>query len=425
MPTATALHRLLARPAGQVDDALLDEAVTAELAETDDLDWKRELPPPRNLSEHDFPKDVAAMANSGGGTLVYGVEEAEKKATGRIDVGELSERHEQTLRFAAVTAISPPIFGLEVFRVGDEGNRAVVIVVPASIDGPHVIYRGQYFGAPIRNDANTVWMKEPQIAAAYRTRLEESRRAADALKDLWDEVSSNLPAETRARIILVARPRPPLALDGKPDPRVVSGYISRAWHFGRWLTNNARTVGQHPLDSTNTLNLRPGLRRWIATNSAVGSDVDWHAAQAAVHDDGSASLAATIGGHRNGGGGSAFDAHQVEARDIECAIADFMGLLLAMSEELPVREYEVRVGVKWSGEPLVIWTFDNHGHLIDSFSTPLGQYVPVLRSVLTNCTDEEFIRQTHDLAQDCINQGGVLNVATIYPEAPWRNDRFD
>jgi predicted HTH transcriptional regulator len=54
---------------------MIDNAVDQRLAETDDLDWKRALSPAKDLQSTDFPKDVAAMANSGGGTIVYGVEE--------------------------------------------------------------------------------------------------------------------------------------------------------------------------------------------------------------------------------------------------------------------------------------------------------------------------------------------------------------
>ncbi|MDT0551498.1 AlbA family DNA-binding domain-containing protein, partial [Streptomyces lonegramiae] len=115
--------------------------------ETDDLDWKSELPPAKGLSQTDFPKDVAAMANSGGGVIVYGVTEWQKAATGRVDVGEFDEAYERSLRSAAITAISPPVFGLAVQALGDEGRRAVVVVVPASVDGPHMIYRNEYFGA--------------------------------------------------------------------------------------------------------------------------------------------------------------------------------------------------------------------------------------------------------------------------------------
>ncbi|CCQ18072.1 putative transcriptional regulator [Rhodococcus sp. AW25M09] len=45
-------------------DNMLDEAVIAGVSETDDLDWKSELPPMKGLPQTDFPKDVAAIANS-------------------------------------------------------------------------------------------------------------------------------------------------------------------------------------------------------------------------------------------------------------------------------------------------------------------------------------------------------------------------
>ena len=40
---------------------LLDAAVTAGVVETDDLDWKSDLPPAKGLPQTDFPKDVAAI----------------------------------------------------------------------------------------------------------------------------------------------------------------------------------------------------------------------------------------------------------------------------------------------------------------------------------------------------------------------------
>jgi hypothetical protein len=58
------------------------------------------------------------------------------------------------MRSAAVTAISPPVLGLALHCLGDECQRALVVVVSASIDVPHLIYRGEYFVAPIRNDAD-------------------------------------------------------------------------------------------------------------------------------------------------------------------------------------------------------------------------------------------------------------------------------
>ena len=71
----TPLHRALGLSPGPLTSEMLDTAVAAGITETDDLDWKSQLPPARGLSQTDFPKDVAAMANSGGGIIVFGVRE--------------------------------------------------------------------------------------------------------------------------------------------------------------------------------------------------------------------------------------------------------------------------------------------------------------------------------------------------------------
>lgn len=107
--TFTALHRAVGAEPGPLTDELLDAAVAAEVAETSDLDWKSELPPAKGLSQTDFPKDVAAMANSGGGVIVFGVRESQKAATERVDVGNFDEAYERTLRSTAITAISAAV----------------------------------------------------------------------------------------------------------------------------------------------------------------------------------------------------------------------------------------------------------------------------------------------------------------------------
>lgn len=153
----------------------------AGTAEASDLDWKSKLYPAKGLPPTDFPKDVAAMANSGGGVIVCGVLESQKAATGRVDAGELDEAHERSLCSVAVTAITPPVFGLTVHRLDSGGKRAVVIEVPASLDGPHLIYRDEYFGAPVRNGSDTVWMRERQIEAMYRARFSSDARSVTAI----------------------------------------------------------------------------------------------------------------------------------------------------------------------------------------------------------------------------------------------------
>jgi predicted HTH transcriptional regulator len=228
----TSLHRLLGRQPGPITDDMLDEAVTEGLQEIDDLDWKKELPPAKGITQTDFPKDVAALANSGGGVLVYGMKEVQRSASERVDVGDVDENYERALHSAAVTGVTPPVFGLELHRVGEAGRRALIVVVSASVDVPHLIYRGECFGAPVRNNADTAWMRERQVEAMYRARFDERRTATEALGQLYSEITAGRPTDERAWMFGVARPRIPVVARGRLE-RDDARHIYRQWHDAR------------------------------------------------------------------------------------------------------------------------------------------------------------------------------------------------
>lgn len=407
----TALHRALGIEPGPMTDEILDAAVAGGVSETDELDWKSELPPMKGLSQTDFPKDVAAMANGAGGVIVFGIRETQKAATERVDAGNLDEAYERALRSAAITAISPPVFGLGVHRLGPEGRRAVVVEVPASVDGPHLIYRNEYFGAPIRNDADTVWMKERQIEAMYRARFEERRHASEALDALFAEVSAGRDVDKRGWLIGVAHPRIPRIGD-----RLTSDEARSVLETSKNLTlrySNRR--GIHPLENVDVLNPRPGLRRWVAVNSATSERGRWREAWVTLHHDGSVTLAAAVGGHRSSSDGY-FGGWQVESSAIECAIADLMALVRANAEATDNDEYDLRVGIGWTGEKaLSILTKDQMGFSFDGTSTPLHRYTPVETTVDALGSDPDFLEHIQDLARDCLNQGGISNLRVIHP----------
>lgn len=388
---------------------MLDAAVAAGITETDDLDWKSQLPPAKGLSQTDFPKDVAAMANSGGGIIVFGVRESQKTATERVDTGDLDEAHERALRSVAITAISPPVFGLGIHRLGTDEDRAVVVEVPPSVDGPHLIYKNEYFGAPIRNDADTVWMKERQIEAMYRARFDERRHATDALDSLYREAAAGRDTSARAWLIAVAHPRIPRSLErlSRDEVRSVLDQTDRLA-----LEYAPRHGGVHPIENVDRLNPRPGLRRWVAVNTATGEHSSWREAWASVHHDGSVTLAAAIGGHRVQDGYA--EGWQLDAASIECAVADLMALVRATAAARATTDYDVRIGIDWTGEhPLVVETADRHGFPFSGTSIPMQIYTPVETTVAAAAAADEYLRQVHDLAQDCVNQDGVSNLRLI------------
>ncbi|TFV66062.1 UNVERIFIED_ORG: ATP-binding protein [Bacillus sp. AZ43] len=395
---------------------MLDDATAAGIAETDQLDWKSRLPPEGTLAQSDLVKDIAAFANSGGGLVVFGITERDTKATGRVDVGDVTESYERTLRRVAVTGIQPPVFGLDIVRAGNEGKRALVVVVPPSVDAPHLIYRGNYFGAPVRNHADTEWMRERQLEALYRIRLDERRNADSALFDLYDELAAGRATSERAWLIIVAQPRLPVTthhLDRAEMQQVVCDTEPRALGWAR------RSAGVHPLEAVDRLNPRRGLRRWVLVNEANGSR-SWREAWMAVHDSGAVSLAQAIGGHRISGSEMAtLPGNRVRSAHIECSVVDVMALLREATSAMgAMSEYAVVLGIEWAGdEPLVVETVDGSGFRFDGTSIPLARYTKVRSAIRLDVDEAAYLEQVCALALDAVNQGGVQNLQTMLQSA--------
>ncbi|WP_165609060.1 helix-turn-helix domain-containing protein [Mycolicibacterium fortuitum] len=367
--------------------------------ESDDLDWKSELPPQSGLAQTDVPKDIAAMANSGGGMIVYGVTEDQKAATGRQDTGDFTEDHERTYRRVAITAITPPVFGLQVHRLGTD-TRAVAVAVPASVDGPHLIYKNDYFGAPVRNHADTEWMKERQIEAMYRARFDEQRRSTEAIDALYAEAAAGRDTANRAWLVAVAHPRIPGAL-ARPTREEAVKVFQQALATSLVYCDSSCV---HPLERVVLNNPRPGLRRWVAPSTA---EMPWRESWVSAHHDGSVTLVTAVGGQMKFDG-SYFEGRQVQGRVVEAAVADFTALIRAAAAALGHGEYDVRVGIEWAGEQsLAVLTVDASGWTYDGVSTPLSSYTPVRSTINAAGSDAEFHRQVYELAQDCVNQGGI------------------
>ena len=291
--------------------------------------------------------------------------------------------------------------------------RAVVVEVPASIDGPHLIYKNDYFGAPVRNDSDTVWMKERQIEAMYRARFEERRHATEALDALYDEGATGRDSDKRAWLVAVAHPRIPRVRERLTRDEA-RGVLTKT--VGLALTYAGRG-GIHPLENVDCDNPRPGLRRWVAVNTATGERSIWKEAWMSVHHDGSVMVAAAVGGHRMSSDGY-FEGWQVESAAIECAIADLLALARTTAETTGNDEYDVRLGIEWSGEqPLTILTKDSFGYAYDGVSVPLHRYTPVETTINAVEPPLDFFWHVHDFALDCVNQGGVSNVLMIQPPA--------
>lgn len=401
------LHARLGYARGPLSSEMIDEAVGAGIREGRDLDWKRQLP--SKPSESDFPKDVAAMANSGGGLLVYGVVEAEKAASGRFDVGGVDERMERTLRAAAASRISPPVLNLQISQLVKDGPTALAILVPASVDGPHLVFNNQLFGAPYRNDADTGWMTEAQLAAAYRSRFEMQRQNQSELERLYEATRARAREEERVWLVAVARRR---ALPISRGRLTVEAAASDA-QMARTTASRLRRDIASPLQRIDVYNPRSGFRSKVFKPLFSDSQDAYREAWIALHDGGSVAMAAAVGGGRTQSGFEPVS--HVSSWQIEAAVADFMALVHSSTSRHGAADYDVLVGLEWAGgEPILMSARDDLGYpSVATTSIPQRRFERVALTFSVDGDIAALLADGRELAMDMVNQGGLGELQTL------------
>lgn len=216
----TPLHASLGEPSGVLDIALIDRACAESVTERTDLDWKRQPPltAPRTdpkakqAQQLELAKDIAAMANSGGGMIVYGVEETTAAGTSAaqriVPVGLVDEDTTRDIRRVAGNLVYPPVTGLDLISVAPEADPAagvLVLLVPDSVDRPHLVHPSNgkdWFGAPYRHGPDTEWMVERQIASAYAERESGRKRRIEEFDTRFTEFINSLDQSTELRWVV-------------------------------------------------------------------------------------------------------------------------------------------------------------------------------------------------------------------------------
>lgn len=182
----TPIHRALGLDPGDLTSQMLEQAVEKKVEEAGDLDRKQSVYDPRNPHWQDeAAKDIAAMANSGGGWIVFGVaEDGEANGASQITSVEWNAATQQRLLRATYARVRPPVLGLEFFslHLHRREGHVVVLRVPDSAAEPHFARKGDdAFIAPCRNGPHTVFMSDREIESAFRERFQ---RAANRERQL-------------------------------------------------------------------------------------------------------------------------------------------------------------------------------------------------------------------------------------------------
>lgn len=159
---------MLAATLDEIDESALLAMCAERRGETSTLEWKQQLPDTSAAGKSELAKDVAALANSDGGDLVYGIAEDAGQANRLAPLaGEAPDAAERRIRQVLDSTIEPRIAGIEMRAVPITGGYGLILRVPASFDGPHAIWVNSSRRFVVRNGTGTSDMTYDQLRQAF------------------------------------------------------------------------------------------------------------------------------------------------------------------------------------------------------------------------------------------------------------------
>lgn len=211
---------MLQKPLAAIGTEDIEALLKERTHESRTLDYKRDLLLSKDEDKRELARDVASFANSAGGDIVFGVEEAkdaEKKNLGYpgrivgVDCPNF-DATKQRLESIVRDTLDPRVQGIEIVAVpGFERGPVIIVRIPRSWSGPHMVtYQNQtHFFA--RNSAGRQPLDVREIRAAFLGSAEAEKRVR-AFRDerigrvLANEMPVPLRSDERVRVVIHALP---------------------------------------------------------------------------------------------------------------------------------------------------------------------------------------------------------------------------
>lgn len=187
------LQRVLGvRDETELDIPTFQRLVDQSVVESQHLEYKSALPGDTREDRREFQRDVVAVANGGGGILIYGIREDDNDAAAALTVVPLGP---SVTRLRQLIGMIEPFLICKVLEVPLNEDPAVGIVV-VEIDNwsrrPYAISDDARLGYYMRTGRNRVPLSEADVDRMYRDRFTSWERTGLRLADLEEAVRARV-----------------------------------------------------------------------------------------------------------------------------------------------------------------------------------------------------------------------------------------
>jgi hypothetical protein len=159
---------MIPKPLNEISDADLQALIANGVAEGRTIDYKRQMPGNSDSEKKEFLADASSFANTGGGDLVYGIDETGGLPT-QIAAVQAADLDLEIRRLDSIlgAGLNPRIrYGIKTVTTGS-GGSVVVLRVERSWTGPHrVVFQGhdKFYG---RNSAGKYSLDVNELRTAF------------------------------------------------------------------------------------------------------------------------------------------------------------------------------------------------------------------------------------------------------------------
>jgi hypothetical protein len=165
-----------------VTEADIARLIASREQEGPNQDFKRETPRGDNAGRHEFAADVSAMANSGGGDLLLGLDEdGEGAAAAIVPFAGNADQEVRRLQDVLMHSVEPRLPGVQVVAIPVGGGSVIVVRAPQSWAGPHRVKTNQHFF--VREGARKRQLDVPEIRGLFLRSESQAQRVRDFRTD--------------------------------------------------------------------------------------------------------------------------------------------------------------------------------------------------------------------------------------------------
>ena len=228
-------------PFEKISEADLQLLCDQACPESQTLDFKRDLPGRLDQDKQEFAKDVAALANTDGGDIVFGVQEADGCAE-RLSLLSKENADEAMRRLLQIIEAGiEPRLHVQIRHVECTGGYALLVRVPRSFVGPHCIRVNAARRFVMRNGVKNVDLTFEQVRTAFDRTATLAERARQFISHRRRLVESHANAQPiREGPILLMHLIPMAGLSGSSSINLsplnqfqtLQQFYNPSWHGG-------------------------------------------------------------------------------------------------------------------------------------------------------------------------------------------------